>query len=164
MILMNHRSDQIHKFLQRMTVNKPLASRIAEWLRTGPLKSSSKFLLRTGLSKAGFLDCVQLVFEYLQGYRLQNPSGQSVSPTQWKSVLWCSKGTSCVLVCAHCLWCYHWAPEREVFISPPHIPSYPPLSLFCAVGYLYLCTRSPMDWPFFRLNKHSSLSLFSYER
>lgn len=47
--------------------------------------------------------------------RLENPqpplegAASAWSPLQWKCVSWCSEGTACISVRAHCLWSCRWA-------------------------------------------------------
>ena len=47
-------------------------------------------------------------------------SGQPVPvlshPHSKKVVSWCSEGTCCVSVCAHCLWSCHWAPWKRAWL------------------------------------------------
>ena len=38
------------------------------------------------------------------------------SPSQWKRVSWCWEATSCVSVCARCLWSCHWAPLKGAWL------------------------------------------------
>lgn len=67
-----------------------------------------------------------------------------------KTVSWYSEGTSCVSVCAYCLWSWHWAPLKRVWLQP-----------------LYnLPTSSYTHWEPFLLyaDETSSLSLCSQEK
>lgn len=57
-----------------------------------------------------------MVFKFLKGKRLYSLTEQPL--TQWKTVSWYSEGTSCVSVCAHCLWSWHWAPLKRVWLQP----------------------------------------------
>ena len=45
------------------------------------------------------------------------------SPTQQRNVSWCSERTSCVVVCAHCLLSWRWAPLTKSLplSSLPHL-------------------------------------------
>lgn len=40
----------------------------------------------------------------------------STTHTQHRSAFWCSNGASCVLVCAHCLFSWHWAPLNRPWL------------------------------------------------
>lgn len=87
-------------------------------------------------------DCVQKALGYFWGYSPQPlwaTSASAPSPSQQKSVSWCSGGTSCV--CAHCLWFCPWAPLKSVWLCPfMHLPF---------IYIVYICT-SPLYtlmWP-----------------
>jgi len=74
---------------------------------------------------------VQADFEDLQGRdptALWAACARLQSHTQHRSAAWCSGGTSCVPVCAHCLLSWHWAgtilfaSSLQVFIHIDEIP------------------------------------------
>lgn len=68
--------------------------------------------------------------------------------SEWKSVSWCSEGTSCVSVCAHC----HWAPLKR-----------DSLHFLCTFPSVSLHTLIRSSRIFTRLNSPSSLSLLECE-
>jgi len=85
--------------------------------------------------------------------RRQTPQTLQHSAAQHSSASWCSNGTSCVPVCAHCLLSWHWASLQRVSLH----------SLRTHPSGIYRHWWDPLSLIFYRLSSPSFLSLSSQE-
>lgn len=115
-------------------------------------------LVQLSCSSRAYLDpalqgSVQVVFEYLEEWRVQNFTEQPLSlldPLKIK-MLFCSGGTSCVLLCTSCLWSCSWVLQKGVCLC---------LLWTFSLG-IYTLIRLPLRLLFW-LNSPRTLSLSSH--
>jgi len=83
------------------------------WKSSGPT-----ILLKQGCLEPAAQDHIQTAFKYLHAQPPWAICASAQSPSQWENVSWYSDGTSCVSICAHCLWSCHCSSLRRVWLHP----------------------------------------------
>lgn len=90
------------------------------WGGQSPLGPSGPIPVQAGTPEQGAQGHVQVGFEDLPRrtpHSLGSTFGSALSPIEWKIVSWCSIGTSCIPLCAHCLLSHSWAPLKKKAVS-----------------------------------------------